>query len=126
MIAGALWGFGFIATVWAMTAFTPVEVLVYRFTVAVVVGEIIYLIARGPTRCSVKEELMRAFPAGFLLSGLMIMQTIGLKYTNATKSSFITSLYVIFVPLFNTWFFKSSSQWYNYLLALVEIGRAHV
>jgi drug/metabolite transporter (DMT)-like permease len=34
-----------------------------------------------------------------LLAGTLILQTWGLHYTTATKSGFITTLYVVFVPL---------------------------
>lgn len=121
--AGILWGFGFVATVWGMTAFTPTEVLVYRFIVATVLGEILYLIFRGPSLRSAKSDLIRALPAGGMLGSMLLLQTIGLKFTTATKSGFITSLYVIMVPLINTWFFKQTSSWRNYLLgALALLG----
>lgn len=121
IFAGILWGFGFIATVWALKAFTPVETLVYRFIVAAVIGEILYLVIKGPNFNTIREELLRALPAGLLLSLLMLFQTIGLKYTTATKSGFLTSLYVILVPLFNTVFFKTRSHWKNYALVAVAL-----
>lgn len=121
VFAGVLWGFGFVAAVWAMQSFTPTETLVYRFIIASVVGEIIYLVVKGPSLRSAKEDFFRALPAGAILGGMLLLQTIGLQYTTATKSGFITSLYVILVPLFNTWFFKSSSHWRNYGFAALAL-----
>lgn len=115
--AGILWGFGFVAAVWALEAFTPVEILVYRFILATLLGEVIYLVVRGPSFASAKEDFFRALPAGALLGSMLLLQTIGLKYTTATKSGFLTSLYVILVPIINAWFFKSASSWKNYALA---------
>ncbi|WP_415061944.1 DMT family transporter [Bdellovibrio sp.] len=123
VFAGVLWGFGFVAAVWALKAFTPVETLIYRFIIAAVIGEIFYLIIKGPRFTTIKEDLFRALPAGLLLGGMLLLQTIGLKFTTATKSGFLTSLYVILVPLINTWFFKSSSTWKNYaLVGLALLG----
>lgn len=122
IFAGVLWGFGFVAAVWALRAFTPTETLVYRFIIATVLGELLYLLFRGPRFSSIKKDLMRALPAGALLGSMLLLQTIGLKYTSATKSGFITSLYVIMVPLLNTWFFKMKSTWINYALALVALA----
>ncbi|AFY02068.1 DMT family transporter [Bdellovibrio bacteriovorus] len=123
IFAGVLWGFGFVATVWALEAFTPVETLFFRFVIASVIGEFLYLIIKGPNFTSLREEIFRALPAGLLLGGMLLLQTIGLKYTTATKSGFLTSLYVILVPLFNAWFFKSSGNWKNYALtALALLG----
>lgn len=114
IFAGVLWGFGFVATLWALRAFTPVETLVYRFILAGLIGEVLFLIFKGPRFSSLRTEVMRALPAGLLLGAMLLLQTIGLKYTTATKSGFLTSLYVILVPLFNTLFFKSPSTWRNY------------
>lgn len=122
ILAGVFWGFGFVAAVWALKAFTPVETLFYRFLIATIAGELIYLILRGPNFTSLREEIFRALPAGLLLGGMLLLQTIGLKYTTATKSGFITSLYVILVPLFNAWFFKSRSSWLNYGLTALALA----
>ncbi|MNJ94652.1 EamA-like transporter family protein [compost metagenome] len=119
--AGVLWGFGFVAAVWSLGAFTPVETLVWRFIVASVLGELLFLIARGPARLTALHDFKKAFPAGLFLGGMLLLQTIGLKYTTATKSGFITCLYVIFVPLMNTAFFKTRSHWFNYILALTAL-----
>lgn len=124
IFAGMLWGFGFVAAIWALQAFTPTETLVFRFLIATVFGEIIYLFVKSSTplsRHSLKKDFLRALPAGGLLGTLLLLQTIGLKYTTATKSGFLTSLYVILVPLLNTWFFKSSSHWRNYCLAALAL-----
>ncbi|WP_413557565.1 DMT family transporter [Bdellovibrio sp. HCB209] len=121
IIAGALWGFGFVATVWALRGFTPTETLVYRFLIASVFGELLYLLMRGPRLTTAKDDFKRALPAGFFLGTMLLLQTIGLQDTTATKSGFITSLYVILVPLLNTVLFKSRSSWINYALALVAL-----
>lgn len=122
IFAGVLWGFGFVATVWALRAFTPTETLVFRFIIAAIVGEILYLIAKGPNFTTIREELFRALPAGLLLGGMLLLQTIGLKYTTATKSGFLTSLYVIIVPLLNAWFFKAPSTLKNYLIVALALA----
>lgn len=119
--AGILWGFGFVATVWALRAFTPVETLVWRFVLATLLGEILYLIFHGRARFTAMQDFKKAFPAGFFLGGMLLLQTIGLKYTTATKSGFITCLYVILVPLFNSLFLKSRSGWLNYFLAMMAL-----
>lgn len=122
IFAGVLWGFGFVAAVWALKAFTPAETLIYRFIIASVIGEIIYLTLRGVNFTTIREDLIRALPAGFLLGSMLLLQTIGLKYTTATKSGFLTSLYVILVPLMNLVLFKKKSSAKNYLLVAVALA----
>jgi drug/metabolite transporter (DMT)-like permease len=122
ILAGALWGFGFIAATWAIQSFTPTETLVLRFITASVLGEALYFILRRPKVPSAKSDFLKALPAGALLGGMLLLQTIGLKYTTATKSGFLTSIYVILVPLLNTLFFKTASSWKNYALAMPGRG----
>lgn len=121
LAAGALWGFGFVATAWALQAFTPAETLVYRFIIASVFGEIIYLIFRGPKFTSLKEEFLRALPAGFFLGSMLLLQTIGLQFTTATKSGFLTCLYVVIVPLLNWILFKQPAGWRSFVLVGVAL-----
>src|SRR5437868_1926601 len=108
IFAGALWGFGFVATQWALTTWNPQGVLLWRFAGAVVLGEVLHLFfRRGQASSSQwKKDFKRALPAGILLGTFILLQTIGLQYTSATKSGFITTLYVIFVPAFNFLLFK--------------------
>ncbi len=98
VFAGSLWGFGFITTVWALKVFSPSEVLFLRFLIASTVGLCIASL-RPQFRCGLRAEILRALPAGLLLGGCMWTQTKGLETTTAAKSGFITTLYVILVPL---------------------------
>ena len=118
ILAGVFWGFGFVATVWALRAFTPAETLFYRFLTATVIGELAFFFFKGLNLSFFKKDFFCALPAGFLLGGMLLFQTIGLQHTSATKSGFLTSLYVIFVPLISSWVFKISSHWKNYVLAI--------
>lgn len=70
---------------------------------------------------SYKKDFLKALPAGIFLGAMLILQTIGLKYTTATKSGFLTSLYVILVPLINTFIFRTPSSWKNYALAILAL-----
>lgn len=97
-IAGALWGFGFIGTVWALPFLSPTAIIFYRFAGAFVLGGAFLLLAKT-SKASLKYHFKLALvPAAFLFPTL-ILQTWGLQTTSATNSSFITTLYVIMVPL---------------------------
>lgn len=125
IFAGILWGFGFVAAIWALTVYTPFETMVLRFLVATLVGEILHLALRGPKLTTEFTDFKMALPAGLILGGMLLTQTIGLQYTSATKSGFITSLYVILVPLINSWLFHNPSNRRSYaLVALALFGTA--
>lgn len=97
LVAAMLWGFGFIAAIWGMKVFGPFELTFVRFAIGALFGFAIILTATG--REAWRSSIKMAFlPAVFLVATL-IFQTWGLQYTTATKSGFITTLYVVFVPI---------------------------
>lgn len=95
LLASSLWGFGFIATVWAFTVFSPFEVTFLRFALA---GA--FCLFWFPCRREIlRQNFSKAFLPAVLLTGTLIFQTWGLQFTTATKSGFITTLYVVLVPI---------------------------
>lgn len=132
--ASTIWGFAFIAVIWALKSYTPAEVLSIRFFIAFIIGQIVHIFISFNSKkinsslnsnLNLKNYYFRhlklALGAGFLLSALLILQTIGLKYTTAAKSGFITTLYVVFVPMIQAWFFKQKSDWQLYLYILLAL-----
>lgn len=97
-LASVFWGFGFVATVWALKDLSFPAVIFYRFFGAALAGTAVWLWTR-PTRARLLKELELSRGAGFWLAATLILQTWGLMTTSATKSAFITVLYVVFVPM---------------------------
>lgn len=97
VIAGALWGFGFLATVWAMKEINPFALTFSRFALASLL--LIPIALRADGRAHIKSYVRMAFWPGVLFAGTLLVQTWGLTYTTATKSGFITTLYVVFMPM---------------------------
>jgi drug/metabolite transporter (DMT)-like permease len=65
----------------------------------------------------------KGFQIGFLIFGILALQTLGLQWTTATRSGFITSLYVAMMP-FGLWiYFKRKLAWPQLVVALVAISR---
>jgi len=125
IFAGSLWGFGFVAAQWALTTWNPAGVLLWRFAGALILGEIIYLISkiRQPEKTPWKSDFVGSIPAGLLLGSFLLLKNIGPQYTTASKSGFITTLYVVFVPVANALFFKRKLSLTGYpLIALALLG----
>lgn len=116
VFAAGFWGFGFVATQWALETWSPLGVLLLRFSGALILGELLHLVFRWSRRSrpvpSVEDarfwqrDFFLALPAGLLLGTFLMLQTIGLQYTSASKSGFITTLYVIFTPFLNLLVFR--------------------
>lgn len=122
--AALFWGFGFIATVWALESLAPAAIIFYRFTISFAVGLVALLIS-GVSMRSLKKEAIMASWAGIFLGMCLYLQTWGLEYTSATNSGFITTLYAVFVPLLERLFFKKKlSIWHGLCVVLAIIGTA--
>ncbi len=111
IFAGALWGFGFIATKFALESFGPLQLNLVRFVIScAVIFPLIYLV--GAFRTQKHAELFKiSILPGIFLSALMIFQTWGLRYTSATKSGFITTLYIVMVPIFEVMFLQKKLRY---------------
>lgn len=89
----AIWGLTFPAMKVSLEYFSPVLFLAYRFGVA----SLLMLVFFGK-KVLKKETLFEGFVLGSTLFFGHASQIIGLKYTSASNSAFITSLYVVFTP----------------------------
>lgn len=117
--AGMLWGISFTFVKWALVDFSPATLVFWRFTFAIILGEVVFFIFdREGFKKSHSDYKIGLF-AGFGLGASLIFQTIGLQTTTATNSSFITSLYVVMIPFANYFFLKSKVRWYHFALSFV-------
>ena len=108
-VAAAFWGFGFIATVWALRVLNAFEITLLRFLLAGAVG-LPFLFLRASLRDLASNFKLSLWPAVFLWATL-VFQTWGLNYTTATKSGFITTLYVVMVPILDSVFSRRRISW---------------
>jgi len=99
LLAGAVWGMGFVAQSTAMAAIGPMLFVGLRFLVATVVT--LPFALRECRRAT--APLARVDRIGFVWIGLVLFvamasQQAGLMFTTVTNSGFLTGLYVVFVP----------------------------
>ena len=116
-----LWGSTFVLVKNALDDISPTLFLAIRFSIASVLLALLYLARREP---------IRQGWAGGLLTGLFLytgyfLQTLGLKYTTASKSGFLTGLYIVLVPLLGAAVYQKVpgiSEWIGVSLATVGMG----
>lgn len=122
VIAGAIWGASFTCVRWALEDFTTASLIFWRFLLAFIIGEILMLsFSRQSFRAS-HRDIRTAALCGFALSMSLIFQTHGMNFTTATKASFITSLYVVLLPVVGALFFKHVLRWFHIVLSLLAFG----
>jgi drug/metabolite transporter (DMT)-like permease len=103
IFAASLWGFGFVAVVWALPSWTPIELIFLRMLIGALAGLLISAALYRNKKDWVSLFKIALMPAFWLVT-MLILQTMGLQYTTATKSGFISILYIILVPLFAGFF----------------------
>ncbi len=103
----------------ALAGVDPVAMVCHRFLLSALLLAPWALVRPSRGR-HLKESLILAV----LLFLLYTTQTIGLGFTSASNSGFITGLFVIFVPIFLLFFFRKSPtavQWISSGLALLGL-----
>jgi drug/metabolite transporter (DMT)-like permease len=76
---------------------SPIVLITLRFWIALV---ILYPFCRAEVLTIDRKTARRGAILGILLFGGFLTQTVGLHYTTASKSAFITGLLVVFTPIF--------------------------
>src|SRR5881628_40015 len=99
LLSTLVWGATFPATKAALEEILPFSFLFLRFLLGTVLTLGIVLAAGRRLRLDRDVLRMSAIATVFLFLGYTT-QTVGLRYTTASNSAFITALYVIFVPLY--------------------------
>ena len=95
-LAGIIWGVNFVLVKFAMEHMSAFYYLGLRFLVGAV---ILAPFSVGRLRSLSRRELVLGCGIGVLLFGGFALQTTGLRLTTPGLSGFLTSLYVIIVPL---------------------------
>lgn len=118
-IAGIIWGASFTVMRWALDDFAASTLIFWRFILAFAVGELILYIFDRKTFKSSHSDMRLSMKAGLFLGASLFFQTYGLNFTTATNSGFITSLYVVLIPLFASFLFKHKIKIRHLFLSLM-------
>ena len=120
LLAGAIWGAGFIAQSTAMETLGPIWFIGLRFAVATLVAVPFALAERK--RASAPVRL--ADRTGFVVTGVVLFvaaafQQVGLLTTSVTNSGFLTGLYVVFTPILTVFVLRKRPHWIIWPAALM-------
>ena len=123
LVVAIIWGGGFPAVGLAIeSGMGPAQLTALRFIVAAVGMVMIFF--------KVLKSIKKIDVIGGVLAGIFLFigfsfQTIGMQYTTASKNAFITSTYVLLVPLLGVIFFKrrlTVTQWTGILLMVLGVS----
>lgn len=127
MLAAVIWGFAFVAQRASVDHIGPFAFNAIRFALgAISLLPFIFLIKANSSEKQLYQP--RHLKVGGLLTGLLLFagasfQQVGIVYTSAGNAGFITSLYVIMVPIFGLlWRHKTSFlTWFGALFATIGL-----
>lgn len=118
IIGTAFWGISYSITKMAIGDYSPNTFLFYRFLLAVIVLSIIFWkYVKNTTIEAVKTGAILAFP---MFLGIQL-QTVGLKYTDASQCSFIAGLTVIIIPLLKLAVYRTNTSLKIWIAALTAL-----
>lgn len=124
ILTALIWGFAFVVVKDSLDFVPPVYMVALRYTIAAVILGVI-LFAIGKLKILNKSYWVHGIITGLMLGSAYIVQTIGCNYTTAGKNAFLTTVYVILIPLIMWPMYKKRPGWIVFLsafIALVGIG----
>jgi drug/metabolite transporter (DMT)-like permease len=92
-----IWGSTFVLTKFILENASPFVYVALRFFAASLIFAALFF---RRLRTISKDGIAKGLMLGVLLFVGFMLQTIGMKYTTASKSAFITGLMVVFTPIF--------------------------
>ena len=113
-----VWGLTFVVVKSALAGISPVFFLALRFSVAALALLVIY---RRGWKANWRELAAGALVGVFLFLGYLL-QTLGLLYTSAPRSAFLTGLSSVLVPLLAALVYKNRPQISELLGILVALA----
>lgn len=118
-IASFIWGTTFVAQVTGMDKIGPFTFNMARSIIGVI-SLIVYVLITKTKFSGDKKEVIK----GGLLCGLFIfvgtsLQQMGLLYTTAGKTGFITSFYILIIPFLSIVFLKHKIQAFTWIVVII-------
>ena len=118
IFATAIWSTTFVSVKWIIDDINPLALIGYRFILAAAImcG---YLIL---TKKNILSNIKEGFTLGIFMLIIYLPQTIGLKYTQASNSGFITGLFIVFIPIFGYLLFKEIPNKIKIFTVILAVG----
>ena len=125
-LAALIWGFAFAFQSRGMEHMGPMTFNGIRFLIgAIVLIPVIFLFKKpGEKRSASKEDIkitvLGGIICGLCLFGASSLQQFGIQYTSVGKAGFLTTLYIILVPIIGIFFKRKVSAivWIGALLSV--------
>lgn len=122
-LTAAIWGFAFVAQSMAMDHVGPHTFNAGRFVLACLSLLPLLLVFRNKTPYKLRDLILGGLLTGTIMFFGFTFQQIGLLYTTAGNAGFITSMYLVLVPVLGLFMGQKtrSFTWFGVALALIGL-----
>ncbi len=118
LLTAAIWGFAFVIVKDSLDYIGAVYMIAFRYSIAAIAMGLVFI---------KKWKLLDArYIRHGLLTGVFLFiayttQTIGCDYTTAGKNAFLTTIYVILIPILLWIMYKDRPGWYVFVAAVLSM-----
>ena len=118
VLTAAIWGFAFVVVKDSLDYIGAVYMIAIRYSIAALVMGLIFM---KKWRLLDARYLRHGLLTGIFLFTAYTTQTIGCDYTTAGKNAFLTTVYVILIPLISWALYKKRPGWYVFVAAILSL-----
>lgn len=118
LLTAAIWGFAFVVVKDSLDYIGSVYMVAIRFSIATIGLALIFWKKLKKTD---KKHLLMGGITGLFLFLAYLVQTIGCFYTTAGKNAFLTTVYVILIPLISWPLYKKRPHFSVFIAAILSL-----
>ena len=118
LLAATIWGFSFVIVKDSLDYIGAFYMIAYRYTIAAVVMSLIFI---KKWKLLSREYIRHGMLTGLFLFLAYATQTVGCDYTTAGKNAFLTTFYVIMIPLLTWLLFRKRPRFYVFIAAAMSL-----
>ena len=119
LLAATIWGFSFVIVKDSLDYIGAFYMVAYRYTIASVVMSLIFI---KKWKLLSRDYIRHGSLTGLFLFLAYATQTVGCDYTTAGKNAFLTTFYVIMIPILTWLLFKKRPRFYVFIAALMSLS----
>ena len=118
LLAATIWGLSFVIVKDSLDYIGAFYMVAYRYTIAAVVMSLIFI---NKWKLLSWDYIRHGALTGLFLFLAYATQTVGCNYTTAGKNAFLTTFYVIMIPLLTWLLFKKRPRFYVFIAAVMSL-----